>query len=195
MNFRYFLFGLLLFQIPVHFASAQQEFVVNLAINKFQNSAAKDYPMAVGFGIHYRENVSRRLQLGASIDFFVQKKSEVVKITETVNDPTGKRRLVMVPITFQTAYYLTKAEHNKPYLIADVGFYMMQSKIISKFKALKPEFKPRLGIATGLGYQFMIDESIGFNFCAKYHLIYAKQESFNAFTFQAGFVMNFEGYL
>lgn len=183
------MFGLLLFQIPVHFASAQQEFVVNLAINKFQNSAAKDYPMAVGFGMHYRENVSRRLQLGASIDFFVQKKSEVV------NDPTGKRRLVMVPITFQTAYYLTKVEHNKPYLIADVGFYMMQSKIISKFKALKPEFKPRPGIATGLGYQFMIDESIGFNFCAKYHLIYAKQESFNAFTFQAGFVMNFEGYL
>lgn len=195
MNFRIFFTGLLFFQIPAHFGFSQQEFVINITANKFQNSTAKDFPVAVGLGMHYRENVSKRVQLGASIDFFTQRKPEIVKITDKVDDPSGRRRLIMVPITFQTCYYLSKSENYKPYIIVDAGFYMMQSKLISKFRALKPEFTPRLGIAPGLGYQYMIDESIGFNFCAKYHFIYARQESFRAVTFQAGFVMNFEGYL
>lgn len=194
MNFRIVLAGFFCTLFFSHFAFAQQEFVVNLALNRFQNSGAKDFPLVVGFGGQYKENVGKYIQLGGNFDFFTQKRGFDIPITDRVVD-RGKQRLIMVPLTFHTLCFLSKDEHFKPFISVDAGFYFMQTKLISKFKALKPEVALRLGIAPGIGLQYMLDESIGFIFTGKYHFIYATNEPFKTITFQAGMVFNFEGYL
>jgi outer membrane protein W len=194
MNFRIVLAGFFCIQFLSHLGFSQKEFVVNLALNRFQNPAAKDFPMVVGFGGQYKESVSRHFQLGVNLDFFTQKRDIDIKITDKVVD-RGKQRLIMIPTTFHSLYFLSKDEHIKPFISIDAGVYFMQTKLISKFKALKPELAIRPGFAPGLGLQYMLDESIGFIFTGKYHFIYAKNEPFKTITFQAGMVLNFEGYL
>lgn len=133
--------------------------------------------MGFGANVGGKYMLNEKMAVGANIGYFMMgEELDGVKIS-------------IMPITGNFTYFFG-GEGFKPYVGADLGFYMSKVKYDDSF-GMDDESESDLGFAPVVGFEYGLSDKLTLDVNAKYHYINTEDDATKAFGINVGVVFAF----